>query len=82
MLTSIGNNLFTDATANPVASDLVVGHPGIDSLQDNGGPTKTHALLPGSPAIDAANPLFSPATDQRGVARDFASDIGSFEAIP
>ena len=36
--------------------------------RDNGGPTATHALLAGSPAIDAGDPLFAspPANDQRG----------------
>ncbi len=30
--------------------------PGLGGLADNGGPTRTHALLPGSPAIDAGDP--------------------------
>jgi parallel beta helix pectate lyase-like protein len=51
-------------------------------LADNGGPTLTHALVPGSPAIDAA-PVDAdcPATDQRGVARPQGAmcDIGAFE---
>jgi hypothetical protein len=67
-------------------------------LQDNGGPTETHALLPGSPAIDAippaectydddgdpGTPPVPLATDQRGVARPQGAgcDIGAFEAIP
>ena len=50
----------------------------------------THALLPGSPAIDAANPAVPgsssnacEATDQRGVARPQGTrcDIGAFESI-
>lgn len=58
-------------------------------LQDNGGPTPTHALLPGSPAIDAGNPNLMqgdaglPEFDQRGApfARVAGSriDIGAFE---
>jgi hypothetical protein len=51
-------------------------------LADNGGPTLTHALVPGSPAIDAA-PVDSdcPATDQRATARPQGAmcDIGAFE---
>jgi hypothetical protein len=48
-------------------------------LQDNGGPTETHALRPGSPAIDAGS-LDCPPTDQRGEARPVgACDIGAFE---
>jgi beta-glucanase (GH16 family) len=77
-----GNNVFTDATCNPVASDQVVADLLIGPLQDNGGPTLTHALQPGSPAIDLANPAVCPPTDQRGVARDAACDAGSFEFVP
>lgn len=60
-------------------------------LQDNGGPTFTHALLSGSAAIDAGNPAppgsgggACLATDQRGVARPYgaACDIGAFEVSP
>ena len=62
--------------------------PMLGPLADNGGPTFTHALLAGSPAIDAVpvasctdtagNPL---ATDQRGISRPkgIACDIGAFE---
>jgi len=54
------------------------------SLRDNGGPTKTHALVAGSPAIDAAPCIL--ATDQRGVARVPGAgglcDIGAFEGPP
>ncbi len=57
------------------------------SLVNNGGPTLTHALIFGSPAIDAANAGLAPATDQRGIARPVdgnndgstVADIGSFE---
>ena len=57
-----------------------VANPMLGSLANNGGPTQTHALLPGSPAIDAGGPN-GPATDQRGVARPqgAACDIGAFE---
>ena len=51
-------------------------------LADNGGPTETHDLLPGSPAIDAGSPGCPPPdTDQRGVARPqgVACDIGAVE---
>ena len=43
--------------------------PLLGPLADNGGPTFTHALLPGSPAIDAASTNWCPDTDQRGVTR-------------
>ena len=44
------------------------GLPVVGPLADNGGPTRTHLLLSGSPAIDAGDPSFSPppSTDQRG----------------
>ena len=84
VLTSLGNNVFTDASCAPVGSDVVVapGATGVDVLADNGGPTLTHALLAGSPAIDAADTAVCPATDQRGVARDAACDVGAFEFVP
>ncbi len=55
----------------------------IGKLKNNGGPTKTHALPKGSPAIDAI-PSSDPScggTDQRGVARPRGAgcDIGAFE---
>ncbi|WPF90259.1 choice-of-anchor Q domain-containing protein [Cyanobacterium aponinum AL20118] len=64
----------------------------IGPLQDNGGPTPTHALLPGSPAINAGdteqvNILFyfpdDPPLDQRGSERisDGRIDIGSYEVF-
>ena len=64
--------------------------PMLGPLADKGGPTKTHALLAGSPAIDQGN-SFGESTDQRGLPRpsDFVgipdategdgSDIGAFE---
>jgi hypothetical protein len=82
-LTSGGHNLVQDASCSPVASDQVVsGAAGIGPLANNGGPTLTHALLPGSPAIDAADPAASPATDQRGVSRPQGAgpDPGAYEA--
>lgn len=66
---SNGHNLSSDATGPSTATDLLSTDPLLGSLQFNGGPTLTHALLPGSPAIDSgasANPL---PTDQRGYPR-------------
>ena len=50
-------------------------------LQNNGGPTFTHALLCGSPAIDAGDNTDAPATDQRGFLRIVGGviDIGAYE---
>jgi hypothetical protein len=73
----VGNN------GNPI--DPLLGH-----LQDNGGPTLTHALLTGSPAVDAGR-SFGIRRDQRGEHRPFnypliprmpggdSSDIGAYE---
>jgi hypothetical protein len=56
--------------------------PLLGPLQDNDGPTWTHALLPGSPAIDTGG-TECPETDQRGVIRPQGSgcDIGAFEQV-
>jgi hypothetical protein len=57
---------------------------GLDALADNGGGTETHALLPGSAAIDAGTPdCPPPATDQRGVPRPQGAgcDAGAYEAV-
>ena len=51
-------------------------------LAANGGPTPTHALLDGSPAIDAGNPdACLRTTDQRGIERPQGDgcDVGAFE---
>jgi hypothetical protein len=54
---------------------------GLAALADNGGPTQTMALLPGSPLIDAGNDASCEATDQRGITRPKGShcDIGAYE---
>src|SRR6266496_1693761 len=65
--------------------DQINTDPMLGPLQDNGGPTFTHALLPGSPAIDAGDPKFTPPPyyDQRGPGFDRVVnnriDIGAFE---
>ena len=71
--------------------ELAGAYPLLGPLQDNGGPSQTHALLQGSPAIDAGNPATPgsggsacEAIDQRGVSRPqgAACDIGAFELDP
>lgn len=53
-------------------------------LETNGGPTLTHRLLPGSPAIDNGTNQGAPVTDQRGVSRPQNNvwDVGAFEFQP
>ena len=82
ILISGGHNIVQDASCNPDATDLILGDAGLGLLADNGGPTLTHALLTGSPALDAADDSVCPATDQRGVTRPQGPqcDIGAFEA--
>ncbi|CAM5726647.1 CSLREA domain-containing protein OS=Streptomyces violarus OX=67380 GN=FHS41_000367 PE=4 SV=1 [Streptomyces violarus] len=82
-IASQGNNLDGDGSCRlTAAGDLPSRAPVIGPLADNGGPTDTVALLPGSPALDAADGC--PATDQRGVARPqgAACDIGAYERTP
>ena len=78
-----GHNNVIMNTANTVPADTLRVDPLLLPLADNGGPTWTHALAAGSPAIDAGNNLAELATDQRGspftrVAGSKA-DIGAFE---
>ena len=84
-LASLGHNLDGDNTCNLThPTDLPGVDPLVGPLQDNGGPTWTHALLPGSPAINAGEDRAWPRTDQRGVTRpqDGANDIGAYEFRP
>ncbi|HEY2395488.1 MAG TPA: choice-of-anchor Q domain-containing protein [Rudaea sp.] len=89
-IVSLGYNLTDDATAIflDLVSDQVNTDPMLRPLADNGGPTKTHALKPGSPALDAGDRSGSNA-DQRGYQRPYdqpgvtnvgdGSDIGALE---
>ena len=82
IITSSGHNLDSDGSCGLTGTgDLSSTNPLLGSLADNGGSTLTHALLPGSPAIDAGDDTAAPPTDQRGVARPkgAASDIGAYE---
>ena len=95
----IGNNSGTLLAAAPVGSPDANGNligtaaatldPLIGQHDDNGGPTITHALLEGSPAIDAGDPSAAagignvPAFDQRGAGFPRVAgsrlDMGAFE---
>lgn len=87
-MTSDNNNLDQDATCGLAGSqDQKNVNPLLGPLQNNGGGVLTHALLAGSPAIDAAALMACDATDQRGVGRPVdgdgdgtaVCDIGAFE---
>jgi predicted outer membrane repeat protein len=74
--TSGGRNLIGNGTGGTGFTDAVNGDmvgtaanpidPKIGALADNGGRTRTHALLAGSPAIDRGDNAGVPANDQRG----------------
>jgi hypothetical protein len=86
--TAGSHNLIDDGSG--ALADTITADPQLGPLQDNGGPTQTMALLPGSPAIDGGsnalavdaqgNPL---STDQRGTGFNRVVngtvDIGAFE---
>jgi hypothetical protein len=77
----IGNN--ADAVINSQPTDQI-GTPAspidplLGPLANNGGPTLTHALQPGSPAINRGDPA-APPHDQRGYSRAGVPDVGAFE---
>ncbi|WP_461115797.1 beta strand repeat-containing protein, partial [Spirosoma jeollabukense] len=52
----------------------------LSALGNYGGPRQTHALLPGSPAINAGTAVGAPTTDDRGMSRVGVTDVGSFES--
>jgi len=94
-VTSDGYNLSSDAAGGDGTTapggflnhtgDIRNTNPMLGPLQNNGGPTFTHALLSCSPAINRGDPSFTPPPnyDQRGAGyprvMDGRIDIGSFE---
>jgi hypothetical protein len=97
-MTSLGYNLDSGNTcALNGAGDLVNTNPSLGALGNNGGPTQTHAPLPGSPAVDAGSPVAPgsgstscPVKDQRNLNRPadgngdltVRCDMGAVEACP
>jgi len=82
-LLSAGNNLVRDPSDSGTvfSQDLTGVDPLLEPLADNGGVTLTHAILLGSPAIDAGQAV-SDETDQRGIPRVLGNgitDIGAYE---
>ena len=82
------NIIQTSNGCSLVGTDINGVDARLDTLQDNGGPAPTQALLPGSPAINGGSPggCFGPdgllATDERGYPRLGRCDIGAFELQP
>lgn len=84
-ISSEGGNLASDGSCVLTgASDLPGVDPLLAQLADNDGASLTHALLAGSPALNAAAAATCPATDQRGVNRPQGAgcDSGAFERVP
>ena len=89
-VSSAGHNLSSDNAGGflTATGDQINTNPMLGPLQDNFGPTLTHKLLTGSPAIDAGDPNFAPPPfyDQRGPGSPRVIggriDIGSFEFHP
>jgi hypothetical protein len=91
-VTSLGFNLIgqNDDSLGWTATDVTGNFfapldPLLGPLQDNGGPTPTHALLAGSPAIERGDPTLGGSVDQRGTVRFHLGanppvDIGAFDA--
>ena len=75
-LDSTSANNLTGTAASPL-------DPRLGALANNGGPTRTHALLANSPARNAGDPSTGLSTDQRGEARalEGRADIGAFESV-
>jgi hypothetical protein len=77
------NNLI--GPSPPIVSAGTMVDPKLFPLHDNGGPTKTHALRPGSPALNAGNVDSGYTVDQRGTGFPrvigASADIGAFEGV-
>ncbi|MCA9967559.1 MAG: hypothetical protein KC423_25090 [Anaerolineales bacterium] len=79
-----GTDFLATSDENNVALGNIMDTSGSNPrLRDNGGPTLTIALVPGSPAIDGSGDDRTGETyvslDQRGFVRDSNADIGAFE---
>jgi hypothetical protein len=76
-----GANLESGTGCHLRTSDMSDTNPLLAPLANNGGPTQTRALLPGSPAVDKYTGADCPSTDQRAYKRPagLACDIGAFE---
>jgi hypothetical protein len=72
--------LTNGVNGNLVGSAAAPIDPLLGPLQGNGGPTKTQALLAGSPALNAGDPAQLGVADQRGVVRAGGVNIGAYQA--
>ena len=77
----IGNDADAIISSKPtdqIGTPAAPIDPLLEPLADNGGPTLTHALQSGSPAINRGDPA-APPKDQRGYGRAGVPDVGAFE---
>ena len=85
-VTVSGSNDLINYIAQGAPAGTINADPLLGPLRNNGGPTATRALLPGSPAIDAGNNTRSLSTDQRGAGFErvinSVADIGAYERDP
>ena len=83
-VSSAYNIIETYTGFTPDATDITGDQPSLNlgPLADNGGETRTHALLAGSVAIDAGTAVGAPGADQRGYGRVGQTDIGAYEFVP
>ncbi len=80
----MANRIFGAADSGDIVGSAVQPiDPLLGPLADNGGPTPTLALLPGSPALDAGDPSYPESFDQRGSPRVAGAgmDIGAYEQL-
>ena len=77
----LANNAGSNGSVTSLGFNLINTNPLVGPLAQNGGPTPTHALLLGSPALNKGNPAVTTGLDQRGFprVRGRAVDIGAFE---
>jgi hypothetical protein len=76
-----GSTGFTNGSNGNIVGTIAAPiDPLLAALGNYGGTTQTHALLPGSAAINAGTSTGAPTADQRGIARVGAADIGAFES--
>jgi hypothetical protein len=96
LIPAFGINAFNSLIQKPCTTcsltQIVISGPGtfvgadpvVGALAFNGGTTRTHALLPGSPAINTGSNPLGLATDQRGIGfprvSGGAADMGAYEA--
>ncbi|MEO7326816.1 MAG: choice-of-anchor Q domain-containing protein [Dokdonella sp.] len=85
-ITVTGSHNLINHIAQPGLTDTINADPLLGPLRLNGGMTATHALLPGSPAINAGNNTRNSDTDQRGEGfprvLGGVADIGAYEVDP